>query len=862
MRERKDIFNGTFDAGYFLSGVFSHFLIFSVIFFSFLSAGGSADGDKAALRVDTAKPWTFWHMVGPMDREGISAQLEIMSKSGLGGVSIVPTYGLKDGSASPEFLGREYMELLRHIKSEADRLGMGVDMTMGTGWPFGGRNVGAGQSAKKLDPRGRCTQTKQKVKRPARGGEGLVLDHFSEEAFESYSKVFEEVFKRPENEGLLRAFFNDSYEVFGANWTDGFEEFFSERRGYSIAPYKAAFLTGSLDPRIWQDYHRTVSELLLEGFARPYARHAHDMGFLCRSQSHGSPGNLLDLYSACDIPETESFGASGFDIPLVRLDGDYSRERFGSPDKMMMKFASSAANVSGKKLVSSETGTWLGDHFKVSLSQLKPEVDKLFLGGINHIFYHGTAYSPPSEPWPGRLFYASTNFSHTSHFAEFFKDFNTYVYSCQRLLQNSRHDADILLYFPIHAFWRDSGGPSKILQFDVHKASKWLKRCPNFENLARELDSRGYAFDFVSDMQLSEMKVEAGKLVSGGGAEYCAIVVPDTGELPVETYGNLLRLAKAGAKIVFEGRVPKDADGFGNLRQRRVEAERLSAMLKSAEGVSEGGVCENLEKLALRRESVSDLGLEFIRKRAEFGALYFLANQKNSFREGYISLSEPCNALYYPLTGEKYALPKDAEKFFLRLGPGESCFVYAAKDVSALPPARRLKKISEREIGGVWNIEFIEGWPDLPPAAKLGKLVSWTSLERAAYFSGTARYSNSFDISDASCAYVLDLADLREQAEVFVNGKLAGRVWCVPYRLEIPEGLLVEGKNKLEIYVTNLSYNRIIKMDKDKVPWKRFGDINIVDINYKPFDASKSKPVPSGILGGVKISAYSLEENT
>ncbi len=99
--------------------------------------------------------------------------------------------------------------------------------------------------------------------------------------------------------------------------------------------------------------------------------------FLTRYQAHGSPGNLLDLYDEADIPETESFGTSRFPIPGLRVDPDYSEKQFGTPNPLAMKFASSAADFSGKKLVSSETGTWLANHFKVSLSQVKPQIDEL-----------------------------------------------------------------------------------------------------------------------------------------------------------------------------------------------------------------------------------------------------------------------------------------------------------------------------------------------------------------------------------------------------------------------------------------------------------------------------------------------------
>ncbi len=110
------------------------------------------------------------------------------------------------------------------------------------------------------------------------------------------------------------------------------------------------------------------------------------------------PGHLLDLYAAADIPETEQFGPTRPADPgaAARIP-HFSEEQFGRPDKLLYKLASSAAHVAGRRLVSSESATWLGEHFQVSLAQVKPEFDQLFLGGINHIFFHGIPFSPAAR---------------------------------------------------------------------------------------------------------------------------------------------------------------------------------------------------------------------------------------------------------------------------------------------------------------------------------------------------------------------------------------------------------------------------------------------------------------------------------
>src|SRR5690606_8378845 len=158
--------------------------------------------------------------------------------------------------------------------------------------------------------------------------------------------------------------------------------------------------------------------------------------------AHGSPGNLLDLYALADIPETEIFGSSGFPIPGLRVDGLPNSH---PPDPLVIRMASSAAHVAGKPLVSSESCTWLGEHFRVALSQAKPELDQLWTAGVNHVFYHGIAYSPPDAPWPGWLFYASTNFAPSNPQWPHFKALNAYVARVQSALQSGSPDNDVLL---------------------------------------------------------------------------------------------------------------------------------------------------------------------------------------------------------------------------------------------------------------------------------------------------------------------------------------------------------------------------------------------------------------------------------
>lgn len=794
---------------------------------------------------NTVKPWTYWWWMGSAVTEAdITRQLEQMAKAGLGGVHVIPIYGVKgaEQQAIP-FLSERWLTVFAHTIKEANRLGMGVDLSTGTGWPFGGPNVTPEMAAQQWKQEGGTlvgVPTRQRVKRAAPGGEGLVVDPFDRQPLLRYLARFDSALARlPQRP---RALYNDSYEVYGANWTARFPEQFRQRRGYDLLTRLPDFTDTTNVPRavaVRRDYHETVADLLRDEFTAVWTDWARQRGYQTRNQAHGSPGNLLDLYALADIPETESFGSSRFPIPGLRVDENYEVDRFGTPHPLAMKFASSAAHLLGKPLVSSETTTWLADHFKVSLSQIKPQIDELFTAGINHVFYHGTTYSPPGhawpgydqpgQSWPGWLFYASTNYGPSSHNWPFLPLLNQYVTRCQTRLQGSRPDNDLLVYFPIHELWaRRSPSAGGVHLLEVHHVDRWLLPMP-FGQFCDSLRVAGYSFDYVSDALLDSLTVGPGGQLRMPGGTYKALTVPPANFLPERTRQRLAQLAAQGAPIVYNA----------NLTQ--------------------------LGTLPIRREAWAAQGLSFIRKRVGAATTrYFVANLGNQFREGWVRLSVNGQVMRYdPLTDQTTYPARQSTAtnapIWLRLPPGESCFltVTATTAVRNKAVANPQSGTAAITLNRPWRVQFGHGVPAIRATQTLPKLVSWTSLaDSAGYFWGQVRYTTTFDLPQGwqpGQAQRLHLGDVREVAEVRLNGQAIGTAWCLPYELILPAGLLKTKGNRLEIDVTNLSANYMRLRDGQKPDWKIFQDINIVDIRYRPFDATRWQPVPSGLLGPVTI---------
>jgi hypothetical protein len=881
-------------------------------FAALANAGESHDIDPLAWPEAGAasRPWAYWWWMGSaVDRENISRELARYRDAGMGGVHIIPIYQAKgwEDRAIP-YLSPKWMEMMSHAVAEARRLGMDADMTTGTGWCFGGPDIPEELATQRFDikslgaspgkppdpladpgrivataaagPDGKAVDLKdrigpdgkvdwsppgegwaihilwarpsgQKVKRAAPGGEGFMLNPIGGAAIARYLGRFTEAFAAHKGP-VPRAMYHDSFE-YSVDWSPEILEEFARRRGYSLTDELPAF-AGRGDPdrvaRVKCDYRETVSDLLVEKFLPAWTGWCRERGILTRNQAHGSPGNLLDLYAAADIPETEMF----------RDDRDI----------LVSKFASSAAHVAGRRLVAAETGTWLAEHFNETLADLKRLADEMFAAGVNHVVYHGTCYSPDEAAWPGWLFYASTQMNPRNPIWRDAPALNAYLSRCQSVLQAGSPDNDVLVYWPIHDLWHDPAGKGQSLT--VHSRG-WLRGQP-IGRTADLLWKKGFAFDYVSDRLLAGVTVEAGVIRAPGG-KYRSVLVPWCRSIPLATMEKLVALATAGGTMIFEDGVPSDVPGLGDLAGRRAALGALLGRLGFGRA-EDGGVhratpgagrilCGPVEVClavaGVPRETACDApGVLLIRRAIPGGRAYFIANHgKEALVDPVLAFDAAAAAVLDPMTGrtgiaETRGSSPGATGVSLRLEPGESIIIRALTAPAAGPRWRPLVPAGEPvEVVGPWKVEFLAGGPEIPKSFTAPRLASWTDLggDEAKRFGGTARYSAEFDAPPGGGPLLLDLGRVAESARVRVNGKDLGTLFAPPFRIAIDEPR--PRANLLEVEVTNLAANRIRDLDIRKVPWKAFHDINIVNQSYRPFDASGWPVRESGLIGPVRL---------
>jgi hypothetical protein len=266
-----------------------------------------------------------------------------------------------------------------------------------------------------------------------------------------------------------------------------------------------------------------------------------------------------------------------------------------------------------------------------------------------------------------------------------------------------------------------------------------------------------------------------------------------------------------------------------------------------------------MQKAAKAELMKSKFGLSAIRRKNDSGHHYFIANLTPNDVNARIPLTVTMKDArwFNPLNGEIYKTDINNEGILVDLKSGESMILQTYNNVLPTNDAEQIKfEGTEKQLTDKWSLSFTESAPAINSTYTLDNIQTWETLnnDTAKIMMGTGVYTTTVNMTkdEAKAKWAINLGDVRESARVYVNDNFVGCAWSVPFILDCKDAFKA-GKNTLRIEVTNLPANRISEMDRQGVKWRKFDEINVVDINYKKTSYANWETVKSGLNSSVTL---------
>ena len=702
-----------------------------------------------------------------------------------------------------------------------------------------------------------CAATGVKVRPASPGGAGLETDKLNAESTRRHFNAYVGSLLNalgPEKDAIDTVLV-DSYEVGAQNWTQGMERIFRERLGYAIVPYLPVFAgyvvrDVETSERFLADFRRLVADLFAENYGDEMARLCHAEGVKFSLEPHGD-------FASDDM-------RYGQDADIVI--GNFWSGQKGTVNPGVERLVSSIAHVWGRRYVGSEAFTAQPKGWLRTPAFIKAQGDYAYTLGVNRIIYHRYAHQPWVNPSyvPGMTMGPwGMHFERTQTWWPLAKDWVTYQSRCQQMLQDGRFVADVVLFCGEEA-------PNSL---------KEVEKVP-----------KGYGFDGCAAAAVKAMRVERGELVLPSGMRYRMLALPESGRMSLSMLDKIGSLVADGATVV--GRKPEKAIGLaeGADADRRVKSRAAEIWNR---GVLEMSVAEALRRKGIQPDfKCRQDGITSIHRKYGGGEdAYFVAWQgttgatvRCSFRqEGRVP------ELWNPETGTtadslEWRMHDGRTDVTLDFEPSGSVFVVfrrSANGVAGASCQTRIKTVQEQTLTGGWDVTFPPGW-GAPEKLHLDRLCSWTDVpdDGVRYFSGSATYRGVFELNGVNhrmhgkgrpvnVRTILDLGDVREFAEVTVNGVSYPVLWKPPFRLDVTDAVAQTSSIEVSIRVTNLWVNRLIgderlppdrewkpgrKWLKEMPGWVKRGERSPTGrYTFTTWHhwTKDDKPVPSGLLGPV-----------
>jgi len=870
-----------------------------------------------------------WWWFGPaVTQDQLEREMRLMKEGGIGGFEIQPVYPLelddpKAGFRNLGFLSEEFLQALRFTSAKARELGLRVDLTLGSGWPYGGPNIPISQAAGRLrcdrvpiplgarelpvpaigegerliaaflvqgDPKGFSVETARELPVTAQGKVPLPADLAGGHTvlFVISSRTRQTV-KRPSvgAEGFvldhydraaldnhLKAIGEPLLGAFGAHppyaiFCDSLEVFGSDWTGDLLDEFRR---------RRGYDLRPYLPALLAEtSSAAGAVRHdwaltlteLAEERFLKPLAEWAHRHGVRLRVQAYGTPPVALASNALVDLP----EGEQSHWRRFSASR----WASSASHLLDRPVTSSETWTWLhSPAFRATPLDMKAEADRHFLQGINQLIGHGWPYSPSRAGEPGWRFYAAAVFNHQNPWWLVMPEITAYLQRVSFLLRQGRPANAVAIYLPT----ADARARFSLGRASIDRALEGLLG----PHLIPQVLSAGYSFDFIDDGTIDRLP-----------GRYAVVVLPGVERIPLATYQCLEAFVRNGGGLVAARRAPSLAPGLAEAEAQGREIREISRRLFEGPSAPAQLVADETVQLraALSRFRAPDVRLTptaedigFIRRSAEFAEIYFLANTGNqprrveaSFRVA--SLRPEC---WNPFSGEVtparvVAQDNATTTVALDLEPYGSRLLVFSKRPAPRPaqPDAAPPTLDPIALGGAWKVSFEQTGRSIT----MDRLRSWTDDPETRFYSGVAAYEKTVtvpaELLRRGDTLFLDFGEARPELGVPAEHRPGMRAW-----LEAPVReaavVYVNGKRAgavwkppYEVNLTGLLRpgENQLRILVANTAINRLADGPLPDYTalerqygsrFQPQDMENLQPVPSGLLGNIRLLSRPARE--
>jgi hypothetical protein len=764
-----------------------------------------------AVPPDDARPMVRWWWFGPAV---VNSQLELellaMKAGGFGGVEIQPVYPMElddpaRGIRNVPYMSADFLDSVSFINRKARAEGMRVDMTLASGWPYGGPNVPVTESAGRLRLAvAELAPGATTIALPAiMSGESLLAVFVGEGNAQQYDATALKMTELPAAAGPGRAAIAPS----SAPRVIAF--YIASRTGQQVkraALGAEGFVLDHLSRKAIDHHLNTVAEPLLKAFGDqpPYAVFSDSLevygtdwtdDFLAefqRRRGYDLKPYLPLIYSGQgdkaaalrhDWVQTQTelvderyltpvddwarahktqFRSQTYGEPAVSMSSNrlIALPEGEGPQFRSFSFtrlATSAGHVYDRPVISAETWTWLhSPAFSATPLDMKAEADRMLLQGVNQFVGHGWPYTPPGSQEPGYAFYAAAVFNDHQPWWNVMPDVNAYLSRTSYLMRQGRPANDVAVLLPNDDVYA-AAVPGKVsLSAEMHKYVT--------PELTEQILDAGHNLDYVDAESILAL-----------GVAHPVLVMPHVTRLSPAVLAKLSDYVRGGGKIIAVGGMPSVAPGFADAQRISAQVAAASKALLGKPGVrlvaDDAAVGAALAKVLTPDFKVAaqaaDVG--FIHRKLTDGDIYFIANTSNREVRTSATLRAPRRsaAWWDPHTGK--ASPASVRPTLdLALAPYESHVLVLTDSAQAAQPATAAGAPSRRgtltstsaaasrnqapppasvlaDLSRDWQLRF----PGSGGSQAMPTLRSWTDDPAKRFFSGIATYSKDIDLTTA-----------------------------------------------------------------------------------------------------------------